>query len=412
MTDQPALRMGYLVSKYPAVSHTFILREVAALRARGVLIEVASINGAGTTEAMTEEERKEADRTFYVKRVAAGGALKAGIGLLIKRPLRFVSGLRAALKLGGMDPRQSLLCLFYLAEAIILARWMERRTLTHLHVHFATPAATVALLLPQIAPITFSMMVHGPDEFYDVSSYYLPEKIVGARFIVCISYFAQSQLMKLSAGELWGKFEIARLGVDTDHFAPRLFRASPETFEILCVGRLVPTKGQRILIQACALLAQQGRPFNMRFVGDGPDRQALQQLVQELNLTNHIRFEGSINQDRIQEFYKKADIFALASFAEGIPVVLMEAMAMEIPCVSTGINGIPELIESGKNGVLVAPSDVEGFAAVLAKLMDDAEMRKSLGKAGRVRVLRNYEISASADRLLAVFQQRLGRGQQ
>lgn len=403
----PVVRMGYLVSKYPAVSHTFILREIAALRAKGFEIEVASINNAEDRSAMTQVEQTEASRTFYVKQVGPWGALKAMIWLAFHGPGRLFAGLRTVVKLGGADVSRMLLCLFYLAEAAILTRWMRRHALTHLHVHFATPAATVALILARIAPVTFSMMVHGPDEFYDVTGYFLAEKIAAARFVVCISFFAQSQLMKLSSGEQWHKFDVARLGVDCGHFSPRPFRTPLEIFEILCVGRLVSTKGQRILIQAAELLMRQGRRIRLRFVGDGPDRRDLEWMVNERGLSAEIRFEGSINQDRIREFYQAADVFALASFAEGIPVVLMEAMAMEIPCVSTGINGIPELIRDGVDGLLVAPSDAEGLAGALARLMDDPSLRKTLGKAGRQRVQQSYDLSANVDRLAKVFRNRL-----
>lgn len=407
MTNTPVLRLGYLVSKYPAVSHTFILREISSLRERGIAIEVASINDPGPREPMTNDERLEADRTYYVKQTGVKGALSAMIWLATHHTSGLLSGLRASFKLGGTDAKKLTLCLFYFVEAAILAKWLRQHSLSHLHVHFATPAATVALILSQMTPVTFSMTVHGPDEFYDVSGYYLKEKIAAARFVVCISFFAQSQLMKLSPGKEWGKFAIGRLGVDTSHFSSRPFRPFPERFEILCVGRLVSTKGQRILIQAAEKLIRDGRHLQLRFVGDGLDRKDLEQFVDRLELTGKIRFEGSINQDRIQDFYKMADIFALASFAEGIPVVLMEAMAMEIPCVATNINGIPELIHDGQDGLLVAPSDHEGMAAALARLMDDPALRESIGKAGRQRVLKQYEISASSDRLSGIFHQKL-----
>jgi glycosyltransferase involved in cell wall biosynthesis len=409
--NRTGLRLGYLVSKYPAVSHTFILREIAALRSRGIEIEVASINDPTPRAEMTDAERVEADHTFYVKRAGAGGALKAAAWMVVRRPGGLLGGLREALKLGGLDVRRLLLCLFYFVEAAILARWMAERSLKHLHVHFATPAATVALILTRMMPVGLSITVHGPDEFYDVPGYYLAEKIAAAKLVVCISFFAQSQLMKLTPGRNWGKFDLARLGVDCEHFGARPFVASPEVFEVLCVGRLVSTKGQRILIAAVEELIRAGRRVRLRLVGDGPDRKELEALVQERGLGDAIRLEGSINQDRIQEFYQRADVFALASFAEGIPVVLMEAMAMEIPCVATRINGIPELIRDGVDGILVAPSDVAGLVEAMARLMDDAELRGALGKAGRRRVLEGYEIGRSADRLAEVFGSRLGAGQ-
>ena len=403
------LRMLYLISKYPAVSHTFILREVVALRQRGIEIEVASINAAPSRNQLTPVEQSEADTTFFVKGVGVLGALKSALWLAFRRPLGLFRGLIFAIGLGGTDIRRTLMCFFYYIEAVILARWMMERSSNHLHVHFATQAATVALILTRIVPITLSLTVHGPDEFFDVRSFYLAEKIATAEFVACISFFAQSQLMKLAPGRYWHKFEVARLGVDCSHFTPRQFRALPDCFELLCVGRLVPAKGQRVLIHAIKILVEDGRKLRLSFVGEGPDRVELERMVRDNSLSAYIRFEGAINQDRIQDYYAATDIFALASFAEGIPVVLMEAMAMEIPCVATSINGIPELIRDGIDGLLVAPSDVAGMARTLARLMDDPLLRESLGKAGRLRVQNEYEIAKSADRLADVFRGRLER---
>jgi colanic acid/amylovoran biosynthesis glycosyltransferase len=407
MKNPKPMRIGYLVSMYPAVSHTFILREILALRDRGIEIEAASINLSPVRDTLTQDEKHEADRTFYVKQVGAAGFLKVGCWMAWHYPLALIRGLRAVFFLGKLDLTRVMRCMFYFAEATILTKWMSERSLDHLHVHFATPASTVALILTHMSPFTLSITVHGPDEFYDVSGFYLAEKIAASRFIACISFFAQSQLMKLTPGSEWHKFDVARLGVDCDHFAPRPFRAFPDCFEILCVGRLVSTKGQRLLIEAVAQLIKDGRLVRLRLIGDGPDRKELEDLVGQKGLMRQILFEGSINQDRIQDFYIAADIFALASFAEGIPVVLMEAMAMEIPCVATSINGIPELIRDGVDGLLVAPSDVQGLSAALIRLMDSVALRESLGKAGRLRVQQHYEIAKSTDRLADLFRRRL-----
>jgi glycosyltransferase involved in cell wall biosynthesis len=288
---------------------------------------------------------------------------------------------------------------------MILLHWMHARSLTHLHVHFATPAASVAVIATKIAPITMSMTVHGPDEFYDVTVYSLAAKVAASKFVVCISFFAQSQMMKVATD--WTKFEIGRLGVDSAHFAASGPKAVDGPFRILCVGRLVGAKGQRILIEAVELLQQQGRTVELDLVGDGPDREALEAFVHTRGIGGAIRFAGSIGQDRIRDFYRAADCFAMASFAEGIPVVLMEAMSMEIPVVATGINGIPELIQDGVDGLLVPPSDVAGMAAAIARLIDDAPLRERLGKAGRIKVEAEYALSASADRLLDIFTRRL-----
>jgi colanic acid/amylovoran biosynthesis glycosyltransferase len=407
MTLTQRCRIAYLVSKYPDFSHTFILREVLALRQRGFEIEVASINDAPAPQKLTQVEREEAARTFYVKRSGVEGVLRAAWWMLSYKPAGLFHGLAYALKLGHEDPFRTARCLFYYLEALLLAKWMHERSITHLHVHFATPAATVGLILTHVVPVSFSMTVHGPDEFYDVSTYFLAEKIEAAKFVVCISYFAQSQLMKLTPGRNWHKFDIARLGVDTSQFSPRPFRASPAPFQILCVGRLVSAKGQRILIKAVDLLLKAGHNLQLQLVGDGPDRVDLETLVTLRGLSGAVSFAGTVNQENIRAFYQNADAFAIASFAEGIPVVLMEAMAMEIPCVATRITGIPELIEDGVDGLLVAPSDIVGMAAAIERLIASPELRESLGKAGRIRVQHEYELARSAERLSEVFTTRL-----
>jgi len=404
------LRVGYLVSKYPDVSHTFILREVMALRARGMEIAVASIN---EPTALTEVERLEAETTFYVKRAGARGAVKALGSLLSTEPVGVLRGLGFALRMAGGDVRRMVLGVFYFVEALILLDWLRAKRLAHVHVHFATPAASVAAIATKIAtstaPVTMSMTVHGPDEFYDVTAYSLAAKVAASRFVVCISFFAQSQMMKIAfpGGTDWGKFEIGRLGVDAEHFAARGARVDDGVFRVLCVGRLVAAKGQRILIEAVEMLRDAGRRVELNLVGDGPDRAGLEAFVNTRGLGGVVLFAGSVGQDRIRDFYRAADVFAMASFAEGIPVVLMEAMAMEIPVVATGINGIPELIRDGVDGLLVPPSDVRGMAAALVRLMDDAALRSTLGAAGRVKVKAEYELGASADRLRDIFARRL-----
>ena len=395
---------------YPAVSHTFILREVLALRQRSIELEVASINDP-SAYMLTAEERGEEQQTFYVKRQGVAGASAMAARMALRQPARLVRGLRRALQLSGPGLKRRSLYVFYWLEALILLDWMRRQRLTHLHVHFATPASTVALILASMAPITFSMTVHGPDEFYDVPGYNLAEKIEAALFVVCISFFARSQLMKITGQAQWSKLEVARLGVDESHFAPTPPRAQPEPLEILCVGRMVPAKGQRILLEAVTRLVEEGRSVRLRFIGDGPDRAALEQLAATRSIAGHISFEGSVNQEKIRAFYARADVFALPSFAEGIPVVLMEAMAMEIPCVSTHIHGIPELIRHGVDGLLVAPSDVDGLCQAFRTLMDEPHLRQSLGRAGRARVQAEYDLPRSVDRLAAIFHHRLGVAQ-
>lgn len=401
-------RLGYLISRYPAISHTFILREVQELRKLGFQIEVASINAVDRPIAqLAAEEREEAARTWYVKAQGAGGALAANVATLLTRPGAYLHALWFAIRLGGTDLRRVVLCVFYFVEAAMVGQWMERNGLKHLHVHFATPASSVGLIVTRMFSVTMSITVHGPDEFYDVPGYQLERKIAGARLLCTIGFYARSQLMRLSSAEHWSKIRVTPLGVDPELFTPDPFRESFDTFEVICVGRLVAAKGQLVLIEAIAKMAAQGRKIRLRLVGDGPDRKLLEESVRKLGAGPSIVFEGAVNQDRIRDLYRAAHVFALASFAEGIPVVLMEAMAMEIPCVTTWITGIPELIRNGIDGLLVAPSDEAGLAEAIARLMDDADLRKRVGAAGRLRVIEKYNLRKNVEHLADVFRENL-----
>jgi colanic acid/amylovoran biosynthesis glycosyltransferase len=403
------MRFGYLVSQYPAISHTFILREVEILRRLGLDIEPSSINVPDRPAGkLTASERDEAARTYYVlasSRIRIAFIIMAS---LARSPGRFAAALFFGLRLAGSDLRRSLYCCFYFLEAVLIADWMRRKSINHLHVHFGTPAATVALILTRFARVTFSITIHGPDEFYDVPGYYLAEKVKAARFICAIGSYTRSQLMRISDPRDWNKIEVAPLGVDPAVFAPRPFRSSPPVFEILCVGRLVPAKGQHILLRAASRLLASGKNLLVRFVGVGPDAESLRQETQRLRLDDHVVFEGAVNQDRIRTFYESADVFCLPSFAEGIPVVLMEAMAMEVPCITTWITGIPELIRNEVDGLLVAASDLDGLACAIARLADDPVLRERIGKAGRQRVLDRYQLYPNACRLAEIFERRLG----
>jgi len=403
--------IGYLISQYPAVSHTFILREIAELRRLGFTIKPASINSPDRPVGqLTEAEREEAAATWYVKAQGVVGALSALAATLLDNPKGLWRGFRHALKLGGLDLRKLGLHLAYFVEAAMLGRWMRREGLAHLHVHFATPAATVGLLAKTIFSIGYSFTVHGPDEFYDAPGYRLAEKLQGADFVICISHYARSQIMKLSPVECWGKYEVCRLGVDPSRFAPQPARPAVETFALLCAGRLTPAKGQHILLEALKILIDEGRPVRLSFVGHGPDRASLEAQTQRLGLADYVVFAGAVNQDHILDFYAQADAFVLPSFAEGLPVVLMEAMAMAVPCVTTHITGVPELIENRVNGCLVAPADIDGLARAIAWLIDHPDEARRLGLAGREKVLADYALAESVARLAEVFARRLVAG--
>jgi glycosyltransferase involved in cell wall biosynthesis len=195
--------------------------------------------------------------------------------------------------------------------------------------------------------------------------------------------------------------------VDGTQWTPQPKAVSPAPFEILCVGRLTPAKGQHLLIDAVDRLTRQGRSVKLRLVGDGSDAASLRACARRIAASDAVLFEGAVIQDRIRTFYATADVFCLPSFAEGLPVVLMEAMAMQIPCVSTNITGIPELIRDGIDGLLVPASDLDALVEALARLMDDAGLRSRLGQSGRARVLEHFDLVSNVESLATIFNDRI-----
>lgn len=400
-------RLVYLLSRFPAISHTFLLNEVRELRKLGFGVEVASINQPDRPRtSMPAAEAEETEKTFYIKSTGVTRTLWIAAKTLVRRPSVFTRGLTAALRLGRWDPRATLYALFYFAEALILGDWMRSRGHRHLHIHFCGPVATVGMLASIAWGFPYSLTVHGPDEFYDVEELYLRQKIERAKFILCISDFCRSQLMRIAAPEQWDKMHVVRLGIDPCVFFPTGQEGEPEeVLEVLCVGRLVASKGQLILLRACDLMLSRGYSFRLRLVGAGPDGKHLEKFAAQKGLP--VVFEGARSHEETRQLLGRADVFALASFAEGVPVALMEAMAMEVPCVSTCIAGIPELIRDGFEGLLVPASSAEALASALQRLFDDPLLRRSLGVAGSKRVFEQYNLPQNVRSLARVFSQHL-----
>lgn len=383
---------AYLVSRYPAVSHTFILREVQGLRALGLRVEVASVNPPDrAVEQMTSDERDEAMATYGLKRHGVRGAISALGWALLSQPFGLGRTLREAWCLGRGLRR--VYALAYAVEAVMVARWMRQRSLSHLHVHFGNEAAAVGLLVKSFSSASLSLTIHGPDEFDDVAGQSLQLKVERADQVVCISQFARSQLMRLTAPAQWAKLQLCRLGVDPTRFTPTHNTRSAGPVRLLSVGRLTSAKGQWLLVQACAALQREGFDFQLTVVGDGPDRTRLTAGVNSEGLQHRVRFTGALNQTEVLAELACADVFVLPSLAEGIPVVLMEAMASGVPCVTTPVNGIPELIEHERNGLLATPGDAEALTRQLRRVIGDAALRQRLATAGRAEVEQRFHLA-------------------
>ena len=406
LPEEPSI--AYLVSEYPATSHTFILREVIGLRHLGFRIATASLNADSRPLAdLTSEERDERQGTYVIKSHGLRGALIALIWSLFHHPRGFALGLLAALRRGLKNPLTTLRNLFHFTEALMIGRWMQREGICHLHVHFATAGASVASLARQIFEIGLSMTVHGPDEFANVLSEHFGEKVDAADFIVCISHFARGQTMQHSAPKNWNKLHVSRLGVDPGMFAPLAKTNDPDCFSLLCVGRLTPAKGQHLLLDAIAALHTAGEKVRLDLAGDGPDRSSLQRHAEALGINPLVKFHGALNHDEVRALYASCDAFVLSSFAEGIPVVLMEAMASGVPCLSTRIAGIPELIENGESGFLASPSSLDELTERMRQMIHDPALCNRLAINGRKRVCEDYDLERNIAGLAQLFQRRL-----
>ena len=398
-------RIAYLVSRYPAVSHSFIQREVLALRGLGVEVETFSLRRASDEEALSELDRTERERTYALQPVSVARLFGDQLATFARTPGRYVSTLAFAFGRGS-GLRGRLWQAFYFAKAVLLLAELRRRDLGRLHVHFANAGADVAVLAAHLSGgrLEWSLTLHGPAEFFDVTENRLGAKLDAALWVACVSDWVRSQAMSLMPAQHWDRLRVVRLGVDTDEWSPAERPVAERgRLRILNVGRLDPVKGQAVLIEAVAQLRDYGIDVHCTIAGGGGERAALEALVRELDLGDRVELTGPVGQDRIRALYAQADVFCLPSFRESLPVVLMEALAMEVAVVATRIMGVPELVEDDVSGLLVNPGRADDLAEALGRLASEPEMRERFGRAGRARVQRDYELARLARDLRDAF---------
>jgi colanic acid/amylovoran biosynthesis glycosyltransferase len=393
------MRIAYLIGHYPAVTHTFIQREIQQLRRQGFEIETFSVWRAGEDQRLTELDRAEHERTYALLPPRPTDYFRCHVRAALRSPRQYLGTLARALRLSSHGLRGRLLGLSWFLEAVVVQRSCQRQAIRHVHVHLDGTAPAVGLLVTHLGnggantgPWSFSMTVHGSKEFFDVFRQRLARKVRAARFVVCVSDFTRSQLMALVDHTHWPKLHVVHCGIDPEEFAPpeRGF-AVDGLMRILTVGRLDNMKGIAILIEAIAELRRRSPPVALTVVGDGPQRDHLQRLAQRDSVSEYITWAGWVGQDGIRAHYRAADVFCLPSFAEGIPVVLMEAMSTGLPVVANHITGIPELVEHEVSGLLVRPGRSDLLVDALERLARDADLRSRLGQAGREKVAREFE---------------------
>ena len=397
------MNVAYLVNQYPKLSHTFIRREIASLEEAGVNVARFSIRASSAADVLEADDQQELRRTRAVLSAGPAGLAAASVAVAASRPVRFAKALRLAIKTGWRSNRGIPRHVMYLAEACVLLQWTRQCRSEHVHAHFGTNSAAVAMLCRELGGPPYSVTVHGSEEFDKPRALSLGEKIRNAAFIVTISEFSRSQLYRWCEHAHWARIHIVRCGLDA-----RLLRRRrtpvPAAPRLVCVGRLCEQKGHLLLLEAARRLAADGVRFQLVLVGDGPMRPEIERIIDENGLHNSVTITGQASSERVAQEIDASRAMVLPSFAEGLPVVIMEAFALGRPVISTFIGGIPELVEPGVCGWLVPAGSVDALASAMREALEaPVEQLQRMGDAGAERVARHHDVRVGASRLAELF---------
>ncbi len=397
------IRLAYLTSLYPAPSSTFITNEVDGLRRRGHSIQMNSVR-CPDPESLPSDLKHLSHEVTYLLPAGMSDLVGTLAWAFLRAPIRCLTTLAYALTRRAPCLRERIYLLFYFVEAMLLAGSLHRRGAELLHVHHANTAAIVGMLAARYLGIPFSFTAHGSDILLE--NHLLEEKLDQARFVVTVSDYNRTYLKDSCNGRL-PRVEVVRTGVDLDRFKVPVLRLEKEKPRILSVGRLHAVKGFDHLVTALARVRERDLDFECGLVGDGPEREALEARIRDLGLEEHLHLAGAVGPEAMPPVYAGADVFVLPSLSEGLPVVLMEAMACGLPVVATHITGVPELVEDGVSGLLVPPAEPDALADALVRLLSDPETRRKMGRAGRRRVERSFNVEDHLDRLNHLFRKEL-----
>jgi len=396
------MNIAYLISTYPMPSQTFIRREIAALEGQGLRIYRFALRRF-VDELVESADRTEEQRTYYILDDGVSGLMTALVLEVLTRPLRWVKTLAVTVGMGWRSESGLIRHLIYFAEASVLRRRLAERSVQRLHAHFGTNSATVALLCRLLGGPPYSFTIHGPEEFDAPRSLALRQKVRHASFVVAISQFTCSQIYRWVDYLDWSRIHLVYLGVN-----PTLLEHGPvpipATPRLVHIGRIVEQKGQAILIQAVARLLERGYDFELVMIGGGLMRSEIERLIDELGLRGRVRLTGYLNNQEVFQEILAARALVMPSFAEGLPVVLLEALALGRPVITTFIAGHPELIEPGVNGWLVPAGAVEPLAEAIAEVLtsDPAHLER-MGRAGAARVAEQHDPRIAVEKLMDLF---------
>lgn len=396
------MRVGYVLNTHPVVSTTFIRREIAALEATGIAVHRLAMRRPATGP-IHADDRAETARSAYA---LDGSPVRLALFALLEVARAGRAGLgalRLALACGWRSERGVLVHLVYLCEAAWVVRQARALGLDRLHAHFGTNPATVAMLAHALGGPPWSMTVHGPEEFDAPVALSLPEKLARADFAVAVSSFGRAQLMRRADPARWGRIAVIRCGIVPADF-PAALPLPPGPLRLVCIGRIAEQKGQLVLIEAFARLAAGQPGVSLVLAGDGPMRPAVEAAIAARGLAGRVTITGWLDEAGVRAALAAAHALVLPSLAEGLPVVIMEAMAAGRPVISTFVAGIPELVSPGETGWLVPAGDDGALAAALAGLAATPHAQLvAMGAAGRARVLARHDAAAEARRLAALL---------
>lgn len=399
--EQKHSHIAYLTGEYPKVSHTFIQREVEALRRLALSIDTFSIRRPAPKDVLGDQLQEES-RTFYVLDHCKKPIwlISSHARSILSNPSSYFKTLGLAWRLRQAGVRSALYHLFYFAEAVVLSAELKRRKIKHIHNHFGDSSCTVALLASSLSGIDYSFTEHGPNIFFEAARWRLDKKIARAKFIAAISHFCRSQLMLFSDPEHWDKISIVHCGIDPHRYAHA--RNAPGKY-LIYVGRVEPVKGLLILLDALVVVRQSHPDVFLTVVGDGSARKKVEARATQLGLSGMIQFVGYKTQEEVAALLSEADALVLPSFAEGVPVVLMEAMASGKPVIASRVAGIQELVEDGVNGFAVPPGDATTLAKRIDQLLADPTLCNKMGREGRATVEQDFNIDHEAKILASMF---------
>lgn len=391
-----------MTGQYPAMSMTFVDREIRALRARGIEVATYSQKAPNQKSLQGAFQIEEAERVVCLRRrLKEPGALVAAILVALRRPARFLSTLRLASQTAPPGFKGGLRQLFYLLEAVVLARDFAQQKVCHVHNHLGDASGTVALLAAELRSIPFSMTLHGPEIFWDRAYWSLSRKIRKSQFTACISGYAMAQAMLVTEGSHREKLHIVHCGIELDNYS-RTKRSSGLT-SLLFIGRLEYRKGLHVLLHAFAELRGLGHDARLTIIGDGPEREALSQMSGSLMLQDRVSFVGAKTEAEVADYLASADILLAPSLSEGLPTVILEALASEVPVIASSVAGIAEAVRQNETGLLVSPCSPEELTQAIIEMLDRPDRRISMGQAGRRLVEAEYDVLQTAAKLAGLI---------